>query len=502
VSLLSLSPHEGAEQKTLISGLREKSDIIVTNGTQVVESSTALIIMLQSFPPGINPTGLAVVLSLQAEVLPQTAFVSFFSICKQFLMNSTAEDLKFVKEEITSISHKLVSISCQIGQPRAAINMIKQIIPLYGVADTCLTPAHADLLQACIAGQMYSYAVDFLRCLDIFEINSTDTNLKCEDFLKFFYYSGICYIAVKDYEAALASFDQCISAPANALSHIVICALKKAKLVSLISPGRALIISSGTSSTVSRYCKTKMPVYDPIVAASTANKREDLLRAIAEGQETLLADGNWGIAKQVLEAATKHCIARLSKTFLTLPLAGVAARADLAHAATTSSSGSGSGIPSSSISGSGSSASISNSTSGEADSMDAQLRAERCLLKLINDGKICAKINSVTGMVTFEELGSTVGADNNYNSSSGNQPSATAAGGGSDVVLSIEAAAQMERYLEDTMALSNKLRDLRTRVLTSANYVMKTTAKAKGVAGMGVADLDSMNPHGGDVMEF
>ena len=191
MSLLSLSPHEGAEQKTLISGLREKSDIIVTNGTQVVESSTALIIMLQSLPPGINPTGLAVVLSLQAEVLPQTAFVSFFSICKQFLMNSTAEDLKFVKEEITSISHKLVSISCQIGQPRAAINMIKQIIPLYGVADTCLTPAHADLLQACIAGQMYSYAVDFLRCLDIFEINSTDTNLKCEDFLKFFYYSGI-----------------------------------------------------------------------------------------------------------------------------------------------------------------------------------------------------------------------------------------------------------------------------------------------------------------------
>ena len=57
-------------------------------------------------------------------------------------------------------------------------------------------------------------------------------------------YSSNSYIAVEDYPAALASFFQCLSAPASALSQIVICAVKKARLVALIHYGRELRVSA------------------------------------------------------------------------------------------------------------------------------------------------------------------------------------------------------------------------------------------------------------------
>lgn len=52
------------------------------------------------------------------------------------------------------------------------------------------------------------------------------------------------YIAVNDYPSALACFFQCVSTPANALSHIVVSAVKKARLVALIHYGRELFISA------------------------------------------------------------------------------------------------------------------------------------------------------------------------------------------------------------------------------------------------------------------
>ena len=58
------------------------------------------------------------------------------------------------------------------------------------------------------------------------------------------YNSSYSYIAVEDYPAALASFFQCLSAPASALSQIVICAVKKARLVALIHYGRELYVSA------------------------------------------------------------------------------------------------------------------------------------------------------------------------------------------------------------------------------------------------------------------
>lgn len=86
---------------------------------------------------------------------------------------------------------------------------------------------------------MYSFAHDFISNTVILEINPKKCYLEPVDFLKYFYYSGIVYIAVKDFKSALECFDQVLSFPLDALSAVCIDAYKKATLVSLIHAGKA-----------------------------------------------------------------------------------------------------------------------------------------------------------------------------------------------------------------------------------------------------------------------
>lgn len=85
---------------------------------------------------------------------------------------------------------------------------------------------------------MYSYAHDFISNNSILEINPKKSFLEPSDFLKYFYYSGIVYIAVKDFQKALDCFSEVLSFPAEILSAVCVEAYKKAIFVSLIQTGK------------------------------------------------------------------------------------------------------------------------------------------------------------------------------------------------------------------------------------------------------------------------
>jgi COP9 signalosome complex subunit 3 len=93
--------------------------------------------------------------------------------------------------------------------------------------------------QACISGKMYSFAHDFISNTTILEVNPKQSFLETSDFLKYFYYSGIVYIAVKNFKKALECFNEVMSFPADILSAVCVEAYKKAVLVSLIENGKA-----------------------------------------------------------------------------------------------------------------------------------------------------------------------------------------------------------------------------------------------------------------------
>ena len=80
----------------------------------------------------------------------------------------------------------------------------------------------------------------------MFEVDTRGSNARPGpgfDFSSYFYYAGYCCIGVKKYTQAMHFLLDAITMPATALSSVVIAALQKAKLVSLLLPdAKALVL--------------------------------------------------------------------------------------------------------------------------------------------------------------------------------------------------------------------------------------------------------------------
>ena len=61
-------------------------------------------------------------------------------------------------------------------------------------------------------------------------------------FLLYYYYGGMIYAALKNYDRALYFFEVAITTPAMAVSHIMLEAYKKYILISLILHGKVSFI--------------------------------------------------------------------------------------------------------------------------------------------------------------------------------------------------------------------------------------------------------------------
>jgi hypothetical protein len=188
---------------------------------------------------------------------------------------------------------------------------------------------HNKTTKMCIFSQMYSYAVEFIRSTDVYEVQRKACHLPAVDYLKFFYYSGICFIGVKDFASALESFMMVITAPSGGVvSAVTISALKKARLVELILSGHALSLPKYTSSAVLR-CNSSQTLQ--LYEALTKHFKEDNFEALLQfvrgdkSMRLLEDDSNYGLAEQVVEALLKFRVKQLTKAYSSLSLADVAA---------------------------------------------------------------------------------------------------------------------------------------------------------------------------------
>jgi hypothetical protein len=275
----------------------------------------------------------------------------------------------------------------------------------------------------------------------------------------------LSYTAVNEYESALASFFQCMSIPANSLSGVVVCAIKKARLVALIHYGKDIVTSMYVlyqrdfrcvrafirnvvdmtlpcrhlSGVVVRFLKQPMAGYDNLVRAFLQNDRSALEATIVAEQETLAQDQNVGLAHRVLVSLTRHRLKRLAATFISLSLSEIARRVELPDVAA----------------------------------------AEKEVLKLASAGEITARIDTATGFVRFEADGATAAA-------------ATA----TDALLNPASGRLLETCLRQTVELSEKLREMQRGTVTSHRYLVKNTTAAAGVRGFGQGGSATVGPEG------
>lgn len=176
---------------------------------------------------------------------------------------------------------------------------------------------------------------------------------------------------------------------------------------------------------VSRFWAQEMPVYDDIEKYFRANDVAALSKVINEapGYDLLQRDLNYGLAQQVLACHTKHRIRHLTKTYITLSLQDIASKVGA----------------------------------------DVTV-VERHLLKLIKGGEIQASIDAVTGMVRFGDVASSSGSVRPKQQS--------------QVEASLNAT--IEQALDQTVLLSDRLREMHKAVVLSNSYLLKSVQGGRG----------------------
>lgn len=129
----------------------------------------------------------------------------------------------------------LALTSCQ---PKLCIEPLYALLTRYPPSPNYLTPIHQIFLLQCISARVFSFALPILE----HHITEIDTylcpDLSYNDNLLHHYLGGVILAALKKWGPAEEHFEICATSPGSVPAAIQLEALKKLKLVQLISKGQ------------------------------------------------------------------------------------------------------------------------------------------------------------------------------------------------------------------------------------------------------------------------
>ncbi|XP_023012393.2 COP9 signalosome subunit 3 [Leptinotarsa decemlineata] len=256
-----------------------------------------------------------------------------FTLAQDFIQNCNGEQVRFAPDIFAELCHSLTNYLIDQRQPLQGVLLLKKAISKLRLFDSQLTSIHADLCQLCLVSKCFKPALEILN-IDITGIcqeinNPNGPHFDSKYFLLYYYYGGMIYLAVRNYDRALYFFEVAITTPSQAVSHIMLEAFKKYILVSLLLQGKIQMIPKYASQVVPRFMKPLSQPYYELANAFTSNNTTELNLVLNKHSEIFARDHNLGLVKQVSSMLFKKNIQRLTKTFLTLSLSDVASRVGL-----------------------------------------------------------------------------------------------------------------------------------------------------------------------------
>lgn len=298
--------------------------------------------------------------------------VTYLNQAESLLEKFDSKQARMCGQKFSAIMQRYADLLRDNGQSQRGILFLRNAIPLFQIPDTDvpnalpnveeITPLHQLLMMLCLKSKNYKAAVPILE-QKIFEVHPKQTGISPRDFLLYFYYGGMIWIGLKEYQNALNCFETAITCPAMALDAIVVEAYKKFILVTLILTGKPPVISKHASPTVHRHIKLHTGEYLDFAQAYSTRQMAKITASANVHAELFSKDKNLGLVKQSIQALYRHNIQRLTQTYLTLSLQDIATAAGLPGAK----------------------------------------EVQALLLQMIDSGEIHATINQQAGMVKFEE---------------------------------------------------------------------------------------------------
>ncbi|XKL62575.1 hypothetical protein PGB90_002408 [Kerria lacca] len=288
--------------------------------------------------------------------------IAVFTQLTDFALNADINQLQHVPETFADLFHLYTKTIIEIRKPESGIYTLERAIAKLQEHPSQLTTLHADFCQLCLLSKNFKPALPILNN-DITSISKEGgSTFDTKSFLLYYYYGGMIYTAVKNFERALYFYEIVITTPAMTVSHIMLEAYKKYILVSLLINGKIINVPKHTSQVLGRFIRPLSQAYSDLATAYQTSNYEEFSLCFIEFK-ILYRDKNMGLAKQVLASLYKRNIHRLTKTFLTLSLNDVTNRAKL----------------------------------------DGVEQVESYILDMIESNKIFATINIKDGMVIFHD---------------------------------------------------------------------------------------------------
>ena len=335
--------------------MRKSFDVLRKNAGQVDAA-------LELFDPEKHTLGVLAVLFAKTQFPSIGDPRQFLSQVETLVNTCDDEQVKYARDAFVGIIHKATDIL--VEQKRAMAG-----IPLLVLAANKAAPAnhlssvHADLCQLCLLAKCVKPALPFLDA-EVKELcDEGGGTFEVKDFLRYYYYGGMIYTALKRFDRALFFFEVAVTTPAATISAIMLESYKKHLLVSLLLEGKQAPFPRYTSQVVYRYLRPLSQPYHELSSAFGKHSTEEMKRVITKHQTVFANDQNTGLVNQCLSALYRKNIQRLTKTFITLSLADIAARVNL----------------------------------------ESARAAEMHLLQMIEDNEIFATIDQAAGMVRFHD---------------------------------------------------------------------------------------------------
>jgi COP9 signalosome complex subunit 3 len=337
-------------------------EFISKNSEMLAKNAGHLDNVLGTFDMQQHSLGVLGILCVKYSLVNISDFETLFVQTQEFISSCNGEQVRYATDSYADLCHKFAQNLVERKQPIRGIAILCQAINKIQLMPSQLTSIHADLCQLCLLSKCMKPALQYLD-IDTTEISKEGGQYDAKHFLLYYYYGGMIYTALKDYNRALYFFEVAITTPSMAVSHIMLESYKKYILVALILQGKIPNLPKYTSQVVGRYIKPLCQHYHDMATAYSTNNPAELRAVVTKHTDTFSRDNNLGLVKQCITSLYKKNIQRLTKTFLTLSLADMANRVQL-------------------------------STPKE---------AEKYVLHMIEDGEIFATINQKDGMVSFHD---------------------------------------------------------------------------------------------------
>ncbi|KAL6042068.1 COP9 signalosome complex subunit 3 [Balamuthia mandrillaris] len=354
-AIQSVDPKDEKELKNLQGLLKKNEELLFKNLPHLDE-------ILSILDPNLNTLAWIHILGIKAVVASSDP-LTFVGQVSRLIKEGNTQQIRLSPFKFSRVCSRYAEIYRNEGRALACIRPLRMALQKLRPNSDTLTPLHADFLQMCLLAKDYRAALPVLAEEVLAIADPERYGFKPVDLLRYFYYGGMVYVGVKQFEQALEFFKQGFSAPAVVLSAVMVECYKKFVLVSLLLHGTLAPVPKYTPSVVQRYLKSACPQYQELINAFATRSTDEVHKVATQHAEAFQKDNNFGLVKQCIQALYRSNINRHTQTYLTLSLDQIAETVKLA----------------------------------------SPKDAEKAILGMIEEGKIFATVDQKGGMVSFHE---------------------------------------------------------------------------------------------------